>query len=240
MLNISRAFTLAEAMFALIIIGIVASLTIPTVIQNSQGRETVLKVRKAYSVLSNAYENATTKYGEISEWDTIDTASYGTKMAANILQGYNCGTANNLTINNDCVPGCPKIYKANGESIDNVCTSSDVAKLMASDGTSYAFQIEDPTCSIDITENAANAPLNLKQVCGTALADIYQSKAGKNKNLYGADLYLFYITKDGIIPAGLDLDKKYPYNASDCVKRITKDAFGCGAKLIYDKDKVDE
>ena len=232
------AFTLPEVLMTLLVLGVVVAFTIPIVVQNSYGRETVLKVRKAYSILSNSYENASTKYGGISEWDTVSSASYGAKMANSILLGTNCGTASNLTTNNDCMPGCPKIYKANGGSLE-VCTSSDVAKLMAADGISYAFQIEDSNCGIDITDNAANAPINLKHICGTAIADIYHSKAGKNKNLYGSDIFLFYITSDGVIPAGIDLDKKYPYKASDCVKRITKDAFGCAAKLVYDKEKND-
>jgi len=235
----NKAFTLAEALMTMVILGVVVAFTIPIVMQDSYGRETVLKVRKAYSILSNSYENTSTKYGPILEWDTISTASYGDKMAKSILLGKNCGTANNLTKNNDCMPGCPKIYKADGSNLD-VCTSSDVAKLMSSDGISYAFQIEDSTCSKDITNNAENVPLILKQVCGTAIADIYHSQSGKNKNLYGSDIFLFYITRDGLIPAGLDADKVYPYKASECVKRLTKDSFGCAAKIIYDKEKIDE
>jgi prepilin-type N-terminal cleavage/methylation domain-containing protein len=48
----SNAFTLAEVLITLGIIGVVAAITLPTLIQNHQKQVTVNKLKKAYSTLS--------------------------------------------------------------------------------------------------------------------------------------------------------------------------------------------
>ena len=52
------AFTLAEFLIILGIIGVVAALTLPSVIERHQKLETVTKLKKAYSTLSQAIERA--------------------------------------------------------------------------------------------------------------------------------------------------------------------------------------
>jgi prepilin-type N-terminal cleavage/methylation domain-containing protein len=49
------AFTLAEVLITLGIIGVVAAMTIPTLMAKINERQTVVKLKKAYSTLSNAY-----------------------------------------------------------------------------------------------------------------------------------------------------------------------------------------
>lgn len=58
-----KAFTLAETLITLGIIGIVAVLTIPSLIQRKTEQETVVKLKKAYSTLLNAYQLAQDEYG---------------------------------------------------------------------------------------------------------------------------------------------------------------------------------
>ncbi|MCR4881132.1 MAG: type II secretion system GspH family protein [bacterium] len=48
------AFTLAETLITLLVIGIIAALTIPSLIQSFQGRETVARLKKMYSVVNQA------------------------------------------------------------------------------------------------------------------------------------------------------------------------------------------
>ena len=50
-----RAFTLAEVLITLGIIGVVAAMTMPTLITNYQKRATVAKLKRAYSVIKQAY-----------------------------------------------------------------------------------------------------------------------------------------------------------------------------------------
>jgi prepilin-type N-terminal cleavage/methylation domain-containing protein len=48
-----NAFTLAEVLITSGIIGVVAALTMPSLIANYQGRGTVTKLKKAYSTFTN-------------------------------------------------------------------------------------------------------------------------------------------------------------------------------------------
>ncbi|MBR6098831.1 type II secretion system protein [bacterium] len=64
------AFTLAEVLITLGIIGVVAALTLPTVIQNYQKNMTLTRLKKLYSVVYNAMERAKSDYGtDVNLWD---------------------------------------------------------------------------------------------------------------------------------------------------------------------------
>ena len=65
----NRAFTLAEVLITLGIIGVVAAMTIPTLITNYQKRQTALGVKKAYTELNQIVRMATADYGDPSGWD---------------------------------------------------------------------------------------------------------------------------------------------------------------------------
>ena len=62
------AFTLAETLVVMGIIGVVAALTIPNLNQSTGDREKVAKLKKIYSNLEDAYGRATAVYGPIDEW----------------------------------------------------------------------------------------------------------------------------------------------------------------------------
>lgn len=47
------AFTLAEVLIALVIIGVVAAITVPVLFENYKKQETISRLKKAYSVISN-------------------------------------------------------------------------------------------------------------------------------------------------------------------------------------------
>lgn len=54
MINYKRAFTLAEVLITLVIIGVVSAITVPTIIANSNQKENEARAKKVYSTLSNA------------------------------------------------------------------------------------------------------------------------------------------------------------------------------------------
>lgn len=64
-------FTLAEVLITLGIIGVVAALTIPTLIKNHQKHVYETKVKQTYSLVSNALEAARADYGDPKYWDTF-------------------------------------------------------------------------------------------------------------------------------------------------------------------------
>ena len=68
------AFTLAEVLITLGIIGVVAALTLPALIQKYQKIVTVNRLKTNVSILSNAIRMSEAHNGEIAEWDLVSNA----------------------------------------------------------------------------------------------------------------------------------------------------------------------
>ena len=64
--KVKFGFTLAEVLITLGIIGVVAAMTIPTLIANYQKKQTVVKLQKAISVMNQAYRLAYDDVGEVT------------------------------------------------------------------------------------------------------------------------------------------------------------------------------
>ena len=68
-------FMLAEVLITLGIIGVVAALTLPVLIQNYQKKATATSVKKAYSELNQIIESAKADYGDPSGWSYYEQAN---------------------------------------------------------------------------------------------------------------------------------------------------------------------
>ena len=67
------AFTLAEVLITLGIIGVVAAMTLPTLVANYKEKQRVTQLKKSYSILQQAYLRAVEKHGEAQYWDLTVT-----------------------------------------------------------------------------------------------------------------------------------------------------------------------
>ena len=81
----NKCFTIAETLITLVIIGVVAALTVPNMIIRHQKEETVTRIKKAYSSLSQAINRSITDNGPIETWDFGDHTAEGT---INFLNQY--------------------------------------------------------------------------------------------------------------------------------------------------------
>ena len=63
-LKLRKAFTLAEVLITLGVIGVVASMTIPTLIQEHKKSTVATKLKKASSTLMQAYNMSIAEYGD--------------------------------------------------------------------------------------------------------------------------------------------------------------------------------
>ncbi len=69
-------FTLAEVLITIVIIGVVASLTVTTLMTNTGKHETISKIKKSYSTLAQAMLRSKNDNGPIEEWyDTVNQNS---------------------------------------------------------------------------------------------------------------------------------------------------------------------
>lgn len=92
-----RAFTTAEILIALLIIGIVAAMTLPTLIQKHTNTVVAKKIEKFYFAINNAVELAEIKYGDKKLWyeKTEDTETFCNKYLIPYLKVLKTDTINN-------------------------------------------------------------------------------------------------------------------------------------------------
>ena len=174
------AFTLAEVLITLGIIGVVAALTLPTLIQNHQKQVYVTQLKKAYSTLGNAFNKMAVDEGVV-DWDQTYCAQiYG-------LWGNGPSPANEEL--NECFNNLTKQMnvikkKEFGETVNNadwcgnVCQADNYYVFMTSDG---------------VTINSC------------AYFDLLVDVNGvKSPNVEGRDIFAFWVdfSNNKIIPGG--------------------------------------
>ncbi len=64
-----KAFTLAEVLITIGIIGVVAAVTMPTLVKNYQQNTTVNKLKQSYALLSQAVQLSELENGSVTEWE---------------------------------------------------------------------------------------------------------------------------------------------------------------------------
>src|SRR5574344_2924173 len=80
------AFTLAEVLITLGIIGIVAAMTIPTLITRSQQNQVITHLQKFYSTLTNALNRSTIENGDMETWNIPETQNDVEQMITFVKQ----------------------------------------------------------------------------------------------------------------------------------------------------------
>ena len=63
------AFTLAEVLITLGIIGVVAAMTIPTLMSKYYEKQTYTRLKETYSILSQALRSVEEEYGTPDDWN---------------------------------------------------------------------------------------------------------------------------------------------------------------------------
>ncbi len=102
------AFTLAETLVVMGIIGVVAALTIPNLNQSTGDREKVAKVKKLYSNLEDAFGRAVAVYGPYDTWlnglseDEEKITRIGQRIAEFMKVSKDCGYVDDSN-NNTCI-----------------------------------------------------------------------------------------------------------------------------------------
>ena len=167
------AFTLAEVLITLGIIGVVAAMTMPALIGNYQKKQTVSALKKAYTTLAQAVKLSELSNGEVEYWDF---SLSGDKFFNQYLSQFT--TINNSTFNKQDINWK---YLNGNDCVDNVCTGSSHIVFL-SDGSLLML--------------SRNARTDLKAIA----IDI---NGLKKPNTVGKDLFFFWITKyNGLQPFG--------------------------------------
>lgn len=106
-------------MITLGIIGVVAAMTIPTLIGNYQKTVTVNRLKKAYSVMSNAFVTSQSENGDMNTWGMGNIGSVSDGYSASIPLFLHNYIIKYLDVSIDCGLNCKlqkdiKRYRLNG------------------------------------------------------------------------------------------------------------------------------
>lgn len=223
------AFTLAEVLITLGIIGIVAALTIPTLMQNTQDQEFKTKLKKEYSVISQAHLLLSTENGG----SFVGALASGSGTGGGLLKSVfkqklsfltECDT-NDGTNLNVCFPAQSTIKYLNGASAGPAYLANDATVgLVLKDGTSLAFggNTGGDTCT-----GTTGTP-GYSNNCGYVLID---TNGIKPPNTWGRDIFIVFIFSDAIRPSSVSTILSSVANADDC-NAGTNNGFTCSSKYI--------
>ncbi len=219
-----KGFTLAEVLITLAIIGIVAALTVPTVIRNYQERQTVTALKKFYTEISQAYARAQVGNATPDTWNWGAGAD-GTSAdkIIDILAPYlkitkRCGNAG----------GCfsPDTYKTLNKNISwHGPNFGQYASAQFANGLAFWIYTQGSGC----TTNRGSTK-GLGSICGHIGVDL---NGYKKPNQLGHDTFYFYLTKYNIIPMGTKDETMYTIsNYCKISTQTDNNGFACTAWVI--------
>lgn len=171
------AFTLAETLIVMGVIGVVAALTLPNLNQSTGNKEKAVKLQKLYSNLNDALGRAQVVYGPIDTWskDGNMTERFMNRLFEFMKVSKNCGLADS----------------------SKTCWSESL-----SDHPHYGSFITADGSGVFVFASFNCNECELKSgecTCGSIKVDVDGAKKGKNQE--GTDIFWFLITKNaGVIP----------------------------------------
>ncbi|MCM1338273.1 MAG: type II secretion system GspH family protein [Muribaculaceae bacterium] len=98
-MRVRHAFTLAETLITLGIIGVVAAMTIPNLIQNNRDKRVYTQLKTIQSILSQVIRAAEDEFGGVSGWGITGADEQSANIIANNIKPFmkladDCGTKN--------------------------------------------------------------------------------------------------------------------------------------------------
>lgn len=227
-------FTLAEVLITLGIIGVVAAITIPILMQNAGERANIVAAKKTFSILSSAYTMAVKDNGTPDNWGLVSGVH---APSLTMIEPY-------LKVDKDCTAaGAKGCFPTGGEykglgknSMAQVIDDNTLPSIRLTDGTMInafiPFDGVHTPCNTNYGIDA-NAPQSLQHICAEYRVD---TNGAKKPNQYGKDTFVFYLTTYGIVPSGMKADV-YDF-ASSCNNTDFADGSRCAAWVVYN-DNMD-
>lgn len=177
------AFTLAEVLITLGIVGIVAAMTLPALVGNYQKKQTAMQLKKVYTILQQTTQRAEADFESLEYWNfntsPIAFSNLYIKPYYKIIQDYD----------NTTFPADYKIFcnSSNTKDCMGYGAFRNSSRFIITDGTLLAFHSY-------ITQNSEKGGV-------TIIIDI---NGFKKPNRYGRDVFMFTIQpKGGVLPYGV-------------------------------------
>ena len=216
-----KAFTLAEVLITLSIIGIVAAMTLPTLVQKKQDKELISMTRKVYADINNAFLLSQQDYGVIGDNSFLFNATDNALTIAKNLAKYFNGAK---VCEKPSQKGCSQYYyelsyatKRYGSDDTLEAYSNSNPRIILNNGAIIGIQTNKSGCqvreyeAIDYDENG----LVIKNPDGTVSTHTYLSSncgnltfdvnGNKKPNQFGRDAYGFWVNRNKLKPSASHL-----------------------------------
>lgn len=199
------------------IIGVVASMTIPSLKKNTQQRENAVRAQKVYAAVANATDLLMQEYGPIKYWKLNDMSILMDEMYIKKLN-----VIKNCKNNGGCYEPEYKTYFLNGNITNDFQNNTSWYTFITADGAIWAYNKANPSCT-------NNEGTYIKNSCGYFEVDV---NGVQKPNTMGIDIFGFQIGTDGVSPfGGCD-----GCDTTDC--NPSGRGFGCTAKVLQE-GKID-
>lgn len=220
------AFTLAEVLITLGIIGVVAALTMPALIQKQEEKSRVVALKKFYSAISQAYNGAVNEYGTPDLWGINETNAVPLlKNLEKYMKFVKFCAVNEKCHNSDSILARNNVKFPNSYYFNPGFTRR-YAGILA-DGMIISAYVLDSNCKYVLGTGKT-----LENICGEYIVDV---NGNKKPNQLGEDVFLFNITQYGITPVGTQFytDPSYDFN-SGCLNSTV--GWGCAGWVITNEN----
>lgn len=217
------AFTLAEVLITLGIIGVVAAITIPTLMNNTNNTEFKSKLKKEYSVLAQAYlliatENGGSFKSAVSQCSALDSTCLKNLFKTKLIYIKECDGS---IPNGQCFTAQANIKRLNNSSANMWYINSSTSSIVMADGASILFQLDSSDCSTPLNESSDE--------CGWITLDV---NGLKSPNTWGKDIFVFSI-RENQLSAGSYNTLQTVITGDDC-NTGTNYGYTCASKLMFD------
>ncbi len=223
------AFTLAEVLITLGIIGIVAAMTLPTVINNSRNKQLEAGLKRSYSVISQALDMYQSETGEKITSENIGLHNLKPILMKYLKTAQDCGWGATLA-SKSCIPS--KFYLPEEDKtrtdLRTYKTYNGKAEILMASFDDGQFVLNDG--SLVLLENPGGS---------TLFISVDVNGYNKNPNRLGQDLFMFQINKKGVLlPMGVSGTAYYSATDAYCSPTSTDrmNGAGCTYKALTDKD----
>lgn len=224
-----RGFTMAEVLITIGIIGVVAAMTLPALINNAQNKELEEGLKRSYSVLSQALDMYYAQNGERLTPGTIGLHELKPVLMKYLNTVQDCGFGSS-DVNQACIPNTNSGGYTDRENLVQYKTYNGKQNITMAAFDDGQFVLNDG--SLILLEN------NTVLVTSRLFISVDLNGFHKRPNMLGHDLFMFQIDEKGkLLPMGAEGTQYYSKTNEyySPASTNTMNGAGCTYRALTDK-----
>jgi len=205
-----RGFTLAEILITLTVIGVIAALTIPTLLQNTNQAELKATWKKEFADLNQATISIVNDAGGTFKGSFSNGVDARDKYLSKLSYIKSCSGSR--------WEGCWHIpNESSGYDGTPNPVNFNIPGAILSNGTLITFLGFNPDCTTNWGDDF--------NFCGELVVDV---NGFKKPNAYGKDIFAAFITENLLLPRGAH------ESFTDCIGVGSESGISCSATYLYE------